>query len=345
MTELVRYCPSCHTERAVSEFSCEGQVDGHLCNWPLLEIQITSAGWRPAAVVPAEQGDAPVEPTTSVCINGHPLEPGDFICSTCGADAAGPEQIADSFVDTQPGGSSETVIAGWRVLRMASSTAGRRDRYLVQEEAGEGQAILTLYHHGWEPDPAIYDALRRVSLEHVPKILATGRWQDRAYEVAEALTGGTLADLGIVASDSDSVRRIAYELGKALDALAEVGLRHRDIRPGTLLVRNRNPIDLVIGGFGSGRLSEYDLDIVSPLDVTRYTAPEAVAGGVAAASDWWSLGIVLLEQVTSGKCFEGIDQQAFLIHVLANGVPIPHEVPQDVALLLRGLLARDRHKR
>ena len=25
-----------------------------------------------------------------------------------------------------------------------------------------------------------------------------------------------------------------------------------------------------------------------------YTAPEAVAGGVAAASDWWSLGIVLL---------------------------------------------------
>lgn len=345
MTELVRYCPSCHTERPVSEFSCEGLVDGHLCNWPLLEIQITPAGWRPATVVPAEQGYAPVEPTPSVCINGHPLEPGDFICIACGADAASPAQSAPSFEDTQSGGSAETVIAGWRVLRMASSTAGRRDRYLVQEEAGEGQAILTLYHHGWEPDPAVYDALRRVSLEHVPQILATGRWQDRAYEVAEALTGETLADLGIVTTDSDSARRIAYELGKALDALAEVGLRHRDIRPGTLLVRNRNPIDLVIGGFGSARLSEYDLDIVSPLDVTRYTAPEAVAGGVAAASDWWSLGIVLLEQVTAGKCFEGIDQQAFLIHVLANGVPIPPEVPQDLALLLRGLLARDRHKR
>ena len=345
MTELVRYCPSCRTERPVSEFSCEGQVDGYQCNWPLLEIQITPAGWRPATVVPAEQGDAQAEPTTSVCINGHSLELGDLICSTCGADAAGPEQSPPPFEGTQPGENSETVIAGWRVLRMASSTTGRRDRYLVQEEAGEGQAILTLYHHGWEPDPAVYDALRRVSLEHVPQILATGRWQDRAYEVAEALTGGTLADLGIVASDSDSLRRITYELGKALDSLAEVGLRHRDIRPGTLMVRNRNPIDLVIGGFGSARLSEYDLDIVSPLEVTRYTAPEAIAGGVAAASDWWSLGIVLLEQVTAGKCFDGIDQQAFLIHVLANGVPIPPEVPQDVALLLRGLLVRDRHKR
>ncbi|WP_310564229.1 AAA domain-containing protein [Hydrogenophaga sp.] len=240
---------------------------------------------------------------------------------------------------------SETIIAGWRVLREVSSTAGRLDKYLVQEEAGERQATLTLYHHGWEPDPSVYDALRRVSLEYIPQILATGRWQDRAFEVIEELTGGTLAELGIVATDEESARRIAYELGKALEALAEVGLRHRDIRPGTLLVRNRNPLDLVIGAFESARLSEYDLDIVSPLEVTRYTSPEAVAGGVAAASDWWSLGIVLLEQVTGGKCFEAIDQQAFLIHVLANGVPIPPEVPSNVALLLRGLLTRDRHKR
>lgn len=341
MTDLVRYCPSCHTERAVPEVFCEGVVDGHQCNWPLLEIQITPRGWRPADVIPAE---APPGPTAAaaVCTNGHQLEPGDFICSECGAEPAQPTQ--PTFEDTQPG-STETVIAGWRVLRQISSTAGRRDRYLVQEGAGEGTAILTLYHHGWEPDPSVYDALRRVALEHVPKILVTGRWQDRAFEVAEELTGGTLADLGIVATDSAGIRRIAYELGKALDALAEVGLRHRDIRPGTLLVRNRDPIDLVIGGFGSSRLSEYDLDIVSPLEVTRYTAPEAVAGGVAAASDWWSLGIVLLEQVTAGKCFEGIDQQAFLIHVLANGVPIPAGIPEDVALLLRGLLARDRHRR
>lgn len=342
MSDLVRYCPSCHSERVVSEVSCEGLVDGRPCNWPLLEIQITPTGWRPADVIPAEPPAVPVDPVT-VCANGHPLEPGDFICAECGAE---PAQTGEpSFEDTQPGSPGETVIASWRVLRQISSTAGRRDRYLVQEEAGERKAILTLYHHGWEPDPSVYDALHRVALEHVPQILATGRWQDRAYEVAEELTGGTLADLGIVATDSASIKRIAYELGKALDALAEVGLRHRDIRPGTLLVRNRDPVDLVIGGFGSARLSEYDLDIVSPLEVTRYTAPEAVAGGVAAASDWWSLGIVLLEQVTAGKCFEGIDQQAFLIHVLANGVPIPAGIPEEVALLLRGLLARDRHKR
>ena len=344
MTELVRYCPSCHTERVVSEVSCEGLVGEHQCNWPLLEVQITPAGWRPVQVVPAEDDSENVVTGALTCTNGHPLEAGDFLCPTCGAEACEPTGAIEQPA-LPPAETSETVIAGWRVLRRFSAAAGRRDRYLVQGESDERKAVLTLYHHGWEPDPAVYDALRRVSLEHVPQILGTGRWEDRAFEVAEELTGGTLADLGIVTSDSAGIRRIVYELGKALDALAEVGLRHRDIRPGTLLVRNRDPVDLVIGGFGSARLSEYDLDIVSPLEVTRYTAPEAVAGGVAAASDWWSLGIVVLEQVTRGKCFEGIDQQAFLIHVLANGVPIPPEVSPDVALLLRGLLARDRHKR
>jgi primosomal replication protein N'' len=345
MMELVRYCPSCHTERLPSEVSCEGQVDGQMCNWPLLEVPMTSSGWRPAPVVVAEPYQPSGSSTCAVCTNGHQLAQGDFICGICGADAAPGDSAPPPFEDTQPPGGSETIIASWRVLREISSTAGRLDRYLVQEEDGVRQATLTLYHHGWEPDPSAYDALRRVSLQHVSQILATGHWQDRSYEVTEALMGGTLADLGNVATDEESVRRIAYELGKALDALAEVGLRHRDIRPETLLVRNRDPLDLVIGGFGSARLSEYDLDMVSPLEVNRYTAPEAVAGGVAAASDWWSLGIVLLEQVTAGKCFEAIDQQAFLIQVLANGVPIPPEVPKRVALLLRGLLARDRHKR
>jgi hypothetical protein len=46
-------------------------------------------------------------------------------------------------------------------------------------------------------------------------------------------------------------------------------------------------LDLVITGFGSARLSEFDLDIASPLETTRYMAPEAIAGGVAPASDWW----------------------------------------------------------
>lgn len=336
---MMRLCPNCETERPITEYFCEGEVAGQRCNWSLVDVPLKPTGWRPTTVVPAEP---PAAVPRVTCVNGHGMEEGDLLCAVCGGDAATPAEPTTP-VPTEE--TAETVIAGWRVLRQISNTVGLRDRYLVEEVDGERRGVLTLYHHGAEPDPAVYEALRRVALEHVPSIFATGRWNERAYEVAEELTGGTLADLGIVASNPAAVRRIVYELGKALDALAEVGLRHRDIRPGTLLVRNRDPLDLVIGGFGSARLSEADLDIVSPLEITRYTAPEAVAGGVAAASDWWSLGIVLLEQITKGACFEGINQHAFLIHVLADGVPLPDDLPEDIDLLLRGLLARDRQQR
>jgi hypothetical protein len=273
------------------------------------------------------------------------MEAGDLICVICGADTATSHVEAphpDHEVNDE---SQETVIAGWRVLRQISSSVGILDRYLVEEPGTERHAILTLYYLGAEPDPAIYDVIKRLPKEHIPDIYATGRWNERAFEVTEELMGGSLADLGIVATDISAIRRIVYELGKALNSLGEVGLRHRDVHPGTLLVRNRDPLDLVIGGFGSSRLSESDLDIVSPLEITRYTAPEAVAGGVAAASDWWSLGMVLLEQITGGACFAGVNQHAYLIHVLANGVPIPEDIAPDIDLLLRGLLARDRNQR
>jgi len=85
------------------------------------------------------------------------------------------------------------------------------------------------------------------------------------------------------------LKTVIFEIGKALGSFSQSGLRHRDITPANILVRSLQPLDLVVTGFGSARLSDYDLDIVAPLETSRYMAPEAIAGGVSAASDWWSL--------------------------------------------------------
>jgi len=343
---MIHYCPKCKTERPLSELFCEGKVASAPCEWSLSDEPLRQPGWRPPVLV-TEEAIRNVQ-AVSLCTNGHSMAADDFICMTCGADRAAeaPAAPAAAAPTTEtPTPDMVDTIDGWRLVRQLSSTPKIRDRYVARHEGSGQSGVLTIYHHGAEPDPAIYEVLRRLERDHVPELLATGRWDERAYEVSEELTGGTLKDLGIVATDVDSIRHIVFELGKALHAFSEVGLRHRDIRPATLLVRNRDPLDLVIGGFGSARLSDFDLDIVSPLEVTRYMAPEAVAGGVAAASDWWSLGMVLLEQVTQGACFEGIHERAYLIHVLANGVPLPDGLPSELELLFRGLLARDRLQR
>jgi len=337
---MMRFCPNCHTERSVDEFFCAGTMHGSECNWDLSQVPIRAHGWRPQEVRTIEAGpEDPARPSLA-CINGHPMGEGDLMCLECGGDAAGAAVGSDAPADPD-----ETRIDGWRLVRQISSTDGVRERYLAQQQDTGRQAVLTLYRPGAEPDPAVYDVLRRLPKGHVPEIVATGRWDGRAYEVAEEMSGGTLADLGIAMHDAAAVRHVVDELGQALHAFSEVGLRHRDLRPATLLVRSRDPLDLVVSGFGSARLSEFDLDIVSPLETTRYMAPEAVAGGVAPASDWWSLGMILLEQLTQGRCFEGINPHAFLIHVLANGVALPDDLDPSLHLLLRGLLARDRHER
>ena len=165
------------------------------------------------------------------------------------------------------------------------------------------------------------------------------------YEVVEHIDGPSLRDLVLDANDKDTLRNLVEAIGRALDGFARIGLRHRDLRPEVIQLRDPNGANLVVAGFGAARLSEFDLDMVSPGETTRYMAPEAVLGGVAPASDWWSLGIVLLEKLTGGACFEGIDERAFLIHTLTQGVPLPESLDPELALLLRGLLARDRAKR
>ena len=356
---MMRLCPNCATERPPQEMFCEGGVEGRACDWPLAGEPLRPDGWRPATIAAAEPTPSPA----LTCVNGHPMDVGDLLCSECGGDLAEgapalPVAAADATgavaeasapaTETVPdldASASETVVDGWRTLRRLPDTSSIQERYEAVRDADGREAVLTIYAQGSEPDPEVSETLRTLDRDHVPEMLQTGRWEGLAYEVLEDLRGGTLVDLGLLADDVATLSRVLEEVGGALAALAECGLRHRDLRPGAILVRAREPLDLVITGFGSARLSEYDLDVVSPLEITRYTAPEAVAGGVAAASDWWSLGMLLLEQVTRGACFAGADDQSFLISVLTNGAPIPDGLAPEVETLLRGLLSVDRRTR
>ncbi|WP_411751925.1 AAA domain-containing protein [Serratia sp. (in: enterobacteria)] len=349
---MMRFCPNCHTERGLTEIFCEGHIDHHPCDWDLSSEPIHANGWRPIAVVSAEEivqvttETVAALPAMAHCQNGHPMEDGDLICMVCGADAA---DLATPPPAAAPAADFGTVtqIGHWKILRRINQHDSIRERYQAQHQESGQQGILTLYAYGAEPDMAVYEVVRNLPREHVPEILETGRWNARAWQVAEEITSGSLADAATQGDfwQPEELPHSVRELGSALASFAEHGLRHRNLRPSNLLIRTRHPLDLVIIEFGSACLSEFDLDIVSPLEITRYSAPETLAGGVAAASDWWSLGIILLEQITQGRCFENIHPHAFLIQVLANGVTLPESLEPQIRLLLRGLLTRDRHQR
>ncbi|WP_218652033.1 serine/threonine-protein kinase [Limnobaculum xujianqingii] len=242
---MMRFCPNCHTERALTEIFCEGHIDNHSCGWDLSSEPIHAEGWRPIAIISAE--DVAQEAVESIatpsaathCQNGHLMEEGDLICMQCGADAATATSdnsdvslsVSGEVADTD----SVTCIGNWQVLRRINRNDSIRERYQAQHQQSGQHGVLTLYTYGAEPDPAIYEVIRRLPREHVPEIIETGRWNDRAWQVAEELTGGSLADSATQGDfwQPDEISHIVRELGSALSSFSEHGLRHRDLRPST----------------------------------------------------------------------------------------------------------------
>lgn len=349
----MRWCPSCETERALGEVLCKGCIDRGFEPWLISEETIRPNGWRPEPAASAL--DVETTPPASVCPNGHPITAGDFFCPVCHVDIPAQIGLSESGspyeIDLETGPDSNDPamapvrIDGWRLERRLEASGPALERFVATKEDGDKSAVLTLYAPESEPDSSVYALLHRLPRDHIPELITAGRWNDRVYDVSENIGGGTLAEQPWSGSQIEVVRKLALEIGMALRDFTEVGLRHRNLRPVNILVRTEEPLDLVITGFESARLSEFDLDIISPLELTPYTAPEAVIGAVAPASDWWSLGMILLEQITEGRCFDGINPRVFLMHVLATGVSIPDDLPVELRTLLRGLLVRDQSKR
>lgn len=341
MTDLTKVCPRCHGERRATEFACENEIDGSPCGQSLANVPILNRSVEQATPLNGAAGSDP----GTFCASGHSMHEGDLVCTICGTGVA-PPGLAPNYEDLVPSEASEpTVIDGW-VLDERIEGNSAFECFAARDIATGRAGVLTLYRARAEPDPEVYAVLRRMARDHAPVLYATGRFGERAFDVIERIEGGRLRDYGYEGADDPALfGRIADELGRAIDSLAQQGLRHRSLTPDTILIRTQDPLDLVISGFGSARLSDLDLDVVAPLVLTRYAAPEVIVGAVAAASDWWSLGMILLEHATRGACFEGVNDKAFAINLVTRGMTVPAELDDRVQLLLRGLLARDPQQR
>ncbi len=337
----VKVCPRCRSPRPLNEVLCLNEVDDVACGWDMVLVRATRLDETPEVDQVPEQAGSGAPVTQTLCPDGHVVDEYDILCPKCGQSVGPPGQADTAGGDPVV---EERILTDWIVVRDAPHVAGAQRRVVVRNADNDLVAVVTFFRDGTEPDPDVYGVLKNVDVDHVAKVFETGRQADQAYEISEFIAGSTLGEFPVRPDDQATVERIVDEIARALHDLHSVGLRHRDLTPDSITIRTEDPLDLVMQGFGSACLSEFDLDVVSPLETSLYMAPEAVAGGVTAASDWWSLGMILLRKLSPGT-FEGINEKAFLIQALTAGVRIPPEMPHRFGPLLAGLLVRNREDR
>jgi serine/threonine protein kinase len=136
-------------------------------------------------------------------------------------------------------------------------------------------------------------------------------------------------------------------MAAALGALHEVGVLHRDVKPGNLLLREDGSVAFI--DFGLARQLRLESDITGAgtiFGTPHYMSPEQGHGlPLDERSDLYSLGIVLYEMLTGEKPYTAETPLA-VIYLHANA-PIPHLPANHACLqpLLEGLLAKKREDR
>jgi beta-lactam-binding protein with PASTA domain/tRNA A-37 threonylcarbamoyl transferase component Bud32 len=194
------------------------------------------------------------------------------------------------------------------------------------------------------------EAQNAASLNHPNIVSVFDYGQDAAgpFIVMELVEGEDLATIirRSGALPPRQAARIVAEAARALQAAHTSGIVHRDVKPGNILISRDGRVKVT--DFGIARaVAEAQMTLPgTTLGSVHYFSPEQARGEQAtAASDVFSLGIVLYELLTGRRPWEGDTAAAVAMARLAGPVPDPTTVrvgiPPDLAAIDRRALAME----
>ncbi len=215
-----------------------------------------------------------------------------------------------------------------------------------------------------------FDAARRVDHPNVVRVLEAGEYDGLAYFSMERVDGVTASRYvhNLRATDPlppvpplehhgppsplshDVVQRslrVAVQLAAAVGAIHSVGLVHRDLKPGNVLVTSDGTVKLV--DFGVAKWLEAQEGFTQVGHVVgsySYMSPEQITGAeVDHRADMYGLGVVLYELLTGGTPFRAKRPQEYLwLHCTAQPEPLARRwegFPPSLDRLPLRLLAKE----
>jgi len=189
------------------------------------------------------------------------------------------------------------------------------------------------------------EARAAANLSH-PNIVNTydvGQVDGSHYIVEEYVAGETLAAL--IARQGklpESVAvRYARQIALALGAAHRADLLHRDIKPSNVLITADDTVRVTDFGIARAANAATLSGVEAIMGSIPYCSPEQLSGsGLSAASDLYSLGIVLFEMVTGRRPYQA--ETAMGVAMAHVNAPVPNPISEgaEISPQLAGIIMK-----
>jgi beta-lactam-binding protein with PASTA domain len=245
------------------------------------------------------------------------------------------------------------VDSRYRILGRIGS-GGMADVYSAEDTHLGRQVALKVLHRRFAQDQEFVERFRReasaaAGLQH-PNVVAVfdrGRHDGTYYIAMEHLPGRTLKE--IVESEAPLSQERAVDLGlqvlQAAGFAHRHGVIHRDFKPHNVIVDEHGHAKVTDFGIARAGASEMT-ETGSIMGTAQYLSPEQAQGhAVTAASDLYSIGVMLYEMLAGRLPFEGDSAVSIALkHLSEQPAPISqlrHDVHPALEAVVMAVLAKD----
>lgn len=242
------------------------------------------------------------------------------------------------------------LVKGYRFLnRLAASDHSAV--YLAEKESGGTQMVLKVLRQvpdfsdgtgAFDRFLQEYEMIADLDHPNIVQIYDLGVSDDHVHIAMEYLPGGDLKQkmkTGVLEKDAVEYTR---QIASALDHLHAVGILHRDLKPGNIMLREDGSIALI--DFGLAKRMWLEPEVTGSdriIGTPYYMSPEQGRGNnVDERSDVYALGVIFCEMLTGQKPFSGDEPMGIIFNHSEAPLPVlPRQMSHYQAVINR-LLAK-----
>ncbi len=243
------------------------------------------------------------------------------------------------------------LIRGYRFIRKLGSS-GHSTVYLAEKQSIDMMVALKVLRQVPDVDDSVgafdrflqeYELIAELDHPHIVRIYDLGVGDDHAHIAMEYLDGGELRSKMNAGINEPTAVRYFSQIASALGEIHKVGILHRDLKPGNIMLRGNDSIVLI--DFGLAKRLRMTMEISDSGEIfgtPYYMSPEQGHGnGVDIRSDLYSLGVIFYEMLTGLKPFVADSAMGIIFKHAKAPIPLLPPRLSQYQSLINMLLAKN----